>query len=192
MKLILGSASPRRKEILSFFSIPFEQAESGFDEDKMIFEKDPEHFAKGTARNKALHLIDKYPNRVILTADTVVHKGDRVFLKPKDYDEAFTMLKELSGKPHSVYTAVSIAQDGKLFTEAEETKVTFEELTDSQIDRYIKALRPFDKAGGYAIQKSGSLIVKRIDGCYYNVMGLPIHTVCRLLKKAGIDLWDHL
>ena len=113
-------------------------------------------------------------------------------MKPRDKKEAHYMLRELSGKAHSVFSSVCVAAKGELFLDVEETRVYFHELTDSQIDRYITQLHTLDKAGGYAIQRGGSIIVKRIEGCYYNIMGLPIHTMARLLMKAGIDLWDHL
>ena len=190
--LILGSNSPRRKEILNFFSYPFTQADSGFNEDEVIFHGDPAAFAIETAKQKALCLVEKHPDSVILTADTVVHMGKRLFLKPATLQEAHAMLKELAGKEHQVFTGVCVAKKNQLFEGHSETRVFFHELTDSQIHRYHAHFSPLDKAGAYAIQKGGSLIVKRIEGCYYNVMGLPIHTVCQLLQKAGIDLWDYL
>lgn len=191
-KIILGSNSPRRQEILNFFSLPFTQINSDFDETKVLFEGDPTSFATEVAKRKALCLKEKYPNEIILTADTVVFRDDRLFLKPETLEEAHEMLRELSGNEHKVYTGVCVYFKNKLFTSAEESTVIFNELTDSQIRSYHTHVLPLDKAGGYAIQKGGSLIVKRIEGCYYNIMGLPIQTVRQLLLKAGIDLWDYL
>lgn len=192
MELILGSNSPRRREILNFFSIPFRQASPGFDETQVVFQGDPAAFATEVARRKALCLINSFPNDVILTADTIVYRQKRLFMKPESLEEAHAMLRELSGKEHQVYTGVCVAKGNDCFTDAEESRVFFHELTEPQIRTYHAHFLPLDKAGGYAIQKGGSLIVKRIEGCYYNIMGLPIHTVRRLLLKAGIDLWDYL
>lgn len=192
MPLILGSNSPRRKEILNFFSIPFQQANPDCDESQIPFQGDPAAYVSEVAHRKALCLIDRHPNDTILTADTIVYAKNRLFLKPESLQEAHAMLRELSGKEHQVHTGVCIAQKNRCFIDSEESRVFFHELTDSQIHTYHSHFLPLDKAGGYAIQKGGSLIVKRIEGCYYNIMGLPIQTVRRLLLKAGIDLWDYL
>ena len=192
MELILGSTSPRRREILNFFSIPFQQVSPEFDETQVVFQGDPAAFATEVARRKALCLIDRFPKEVILTADTIVYRQNRLFMKPESLEEAHAMLRELSGKEHKVYTGVCVVKGKECFTDAEESGVFFHELTEPQIRTYHAHFLPLDKAGGYAIQKGGSLIVKRIEGCYYNIMGLPIHTVRRLLLKAGIDLWDYL
>jgi len=192
MSLILGSQSPRRREILNFFSIPFQQVSPDFDETQVVFQGNPGAFASEVARRKALCLSDRYPKDVILTADTVVYRGKRLFMKPESLEEAQGMLKELSGKEHQVFTGVCVARGRDYFVESEESRVHFHELTEPQIRTYAETFSPLDKAGGYAIQKAGSLIVKRIEGCYYNIMGLPIHTVRRLLLKVGIDLWDYL
>lgn len=192
MKIILGSASPRRREILSYFSLPFEQATSHFDEDSIPFTGDPAAFAQEIANQKALALSKLFPKDTILTADTVVSQGDKVFGKPRDEAEAISFLTQLQGKEHSVFTAVAIMHNGILHQSVEETRVFFNPLTQEQIKSYLSALHYADKAGGYAIQLAGSLIVKRIEGCYYNVMGLPINTVAKLLKNAGIDLWNYL
>lgn len=192
MEIILGSQSPRRREILGFFSIPFRQVNPDFDEAQILFHGDPRAFVREVAKRKALCLSERFPEDVILTADTTVYRNERLFMKPESLEEAHGMIRELSGKEHKVYTGVCVAKGSEFFVEDEESTVEFHELTDSQIHTYHKFFFPLDKAGGYAIQKSGSLIVKRIEGCYYNIMGLPIHTARRLLLKVGIDLWDYL
>ncbi len=191
MELILGSQSPRRREILNFFSIPFRQVSSDFEETEVIFQGDPAAFVKEIACRKAMALQDKFSDDIILTADTTVYRNGRLFEKPETMQAAYAMLQELSGKEHQVFTGVAISHQKKLYSEVEETRVQFCELTEPEIHAYAKAFYPLDKAGGYAIQKAGSLIVKRIQGCYYNVMGLPLQTVRHLLLKAGIDLWDY-
>lgn len=191
-RLILGSHSPRRREILEFFSLPFTQIKSDFDEDLVPFHGDPQAFATHVAKCKAMVLADQYPNDIILTADTVVYCEGRLFLKPETAAEAHSMLRQLSGKAHQVVTGVCVAYQNKKFIDAEKSLVEFCELTDSEIISYAEAVFPFDKAGGYAIQRGGCLIVKRIEGCYYNIMGLPLQKVRHLLLKVGIDLWDYL
>jgi septum formation protein len=192
MKFILGSQSPRRKEILDYFSLPFDQISSDFDEDAVPYGGDPAAYAKILAKGKAEALKKLYPDAIILCADTVVALDGKSYGKPKDRSEAAQALSELQGKWHSVFTGVVVASPQGLFEGVEETRVLFNAMNESQIDRYLEALHWADKAGGYAIQLAGSLGVRRIDGCYYNVMGLPIHTVSDLLLKVGIDLWDHL
>ena len=190
-EVILGSQSPRRKEILSFFSIPFRQVHSQFDETTVPFRGDPAAFVKTIAKQKALALEPQFPNSVILTADTTVYQNGKLFEKPETMQDAYAMLRELVGKEHQVFTGVAVIHEKNLYLDVEETRVHFCELTDPEIHAYAKAIHPLDKAGGYGIQKAGSLIVKRIEGCYYNIMGLPLQTVRRLLLKAGIDLWHY-
>ena len=191
MELILGSQSPRRREILNFFSIPFQQVSPDFDETQVTFQGNPGAFAAEVARRKALCLSDRFPNEAILTADTVVYRQKKLFMKPETMEEAHAMLRELSGKEHQVFTGVCVAKGKEIFGDFEESRVLFHELTEPQIRTYHNFFSPLDKAGGYAIQKAGRVIVKRIEGCYYNIMG-PLHTVRRLLLKVGIDLWDYL
>ena len=190
--IILGSSSPRRREILNFFSIPFSQANPEFDEVQVSFNGDPVSFVKEVAHRKALSLIDRYPKDVILTADTVVYKKGRLFLKPESLEEAHAMLFDNYHKKHEVYTGICVVKKKECFLDVEKSTVLFNELTEPQIRSYLDTFSPLDKAGAYAIQKAGSLIVKRIEGCYYNIMGLPIQTAHRLLLKAGINLWDYL
>lgn len=190
--LILGSQSPRRKEILGFFSIPFQQVSPGFDETQVVFKGSPAAFACEVAHRKALCLKQSHPNSTILTADTVVFYNGKLYQKPETLQEAQFMLRDLSGKEHQVFTGVCVLKGSECFIEAEESKVHFSDLTDAQIEAYHQSIQPLDKAGGYAIQGIGSAIVKRIEGCYYNIMGLPIQLVRRLLLKVGIDLWDYV
>lgn len=192
MHFILGSGSPRRFEILKFFSLPFEQINSHCDEKSFPYHGDPGAHASLLAEKKAACLALQYPDAVILTADTVVALDGELFGKPENEVQAFESLRKLAGKWHSVYTAVAIWKEGKLYEGVEETKVLMNPLSDAQIKQYLKALHWADKAGGYAIQLAGSLIVRQIQGCYYNVMGLPINTLAELLKKIGIDLWGLL
>lgn len=192
MRLILGSTSPRRREILSYFSLSFEQLSPNFDEEAVPFKGVPSSYVQILASGKALSLSKEYPEATILSADTIVFKEGKVYGKPKNEKEAFQFLYELQGSWHSVYSGVALWHADKLFKDFEETKVLFNSLTPLQIKQYMKALHWADKAGGYAIQLAGSLIARKIKGCYYNVIGLPINSVNKLFNRIGIDLWDYL
>ena len=192
MRLILGSQSPRRKEILAYFSIPFVQIPSAFDEDSVEFRGHPGQYAQELSLKKAQELAPRFPGDAILTADTVVYLDGKIYNKPKDEQEAFNMLRTFSGNWQQVFTAVTVQKDHATFSAYEETKILFHPLTDEQIRLYHHSSSFLDKAGGYAIQGVGSILVSRIDGCYYNVMGLPVTLVQQLLLKVGIDLWKHL
>lgn len=191
-QLILGSQSPRRKEILSFFSFPFEAATSNFDEDSVPFHGDPKAFVCEIAQGKAQALAPRFPNDLILTADTTVYKDGKNYGKPVNAEEAFQALTELAGQWHSVFTGVTLISNNQLWSTYEETRVLFNPLTPEEIRHYHKKLHWSDKAGGYAIQMAGGLAIKKIDGCYYNAMGLPINSVRKLLLNVNIDLWDYL
>ena len=191
-QFILGSQSPRRKEILEFFSVPFDQQVSLFDEESVPFRGCPEEYVRTLSQGKAASLAHKFPESVILTADTVVYKDGKVFNKPADASDAFTMLSTLSGHWHTVYTGVTVQKGEKVLSKEEATHVLFNTLTPEQIKQYITSIHCTDKAGGYAIQKNGGIIVRKIDGCYFNAKGLPINTVVELLGHFGIMLWEHL
>lgn len=190
--IILGSTSPRRKEILSFFQIPFIQASPDFDEDSVPQHLDPDAYAVEIAKGKLLSLIPKHQDSLIITADTVVYKEGLYFGKPKNEEEAAFFLNSLQGSWHSVISAVCLYYKGQIVTQAEETRVHFNFLTNEEILKYISFVKWQDKAGGYSIQDSGGLLVNRIEGCFYNVLGFPINTFRYLLKEVGIDLWQFL
>lgn len=190
--MILGSQSPRRKEILNFFTIPFTIKPSHFDEDLIPFNGDPSSYAMTLAQKKAEVLSQEHPEEVIISADTVVHFQGKIYNKPKDKIEALQFLTELSGKAHDVITAVCVSLGTKQICDSEKTKVYFNSLSHEQIEQYLTHFAYSDKAGGYAIQQGGGIIVSKIEGCYYNVMGLPINTLAKLLQEFGLDLWKNL
>lgn len=190
--VILGSQSPRRHEILSYFRLPFRQHSSQFDEDAVPFSGDPESYAGSLSNGKARTLAAQFPDAIIITADTVVYRKGKIYGKPRNLDEAFQSFSELVGQWHTVYTSVTVQQEDRVFQKIEATQVLFNELTPEQIHHYLAHIEWADKAGGYAIQMAGGLIARRIEGCYYNVMGLPINTLHFLLKHVEIDLWDYL
>jgi septum formation protein len=192
MQLILGSQSPRRREILSYFNLPFKQVSPHFDEDSIPFHDNPQEYVQLLAQGKGDSLIHQFPSSIILTADTIVYKEGKIYGKPRNEEEAYEFLKELSGQWHSVFTGLSVYSKGQKFQALEETRVLFHSLTEEQMQIYHHIHAFADKAGGYMIQGSGSLVVKRIEGCYYNVVGLPINALAKVLSQAGVDLWKHL
>jgi len=191
-QIILGSGSPARAQILGFFSLPFKQIASDFDEDTVDFEGDPAAYAERLAKEKGSALAKLHPEAVILTADTTVYFDGIIYNKPKDREEAQSFLRILSGNPHAVYTAVALSARGKCYVKSEKTLVFFNELTEEQIGAYLDRIKFTEKAGSYCVKEGGNLVVKKIDGCYYNVMGLPINSCKELLKIVGVDLWKHL
>lgn len=194
MRLILGSQSPRRKEIMDYFDLKFEQIKPDFDEDAHPFDgKSPAEYALKLARGKAESLAHKYPDALILTADTVVYCKGKSLGKAASEAEAKEMLTMLAGTWHSVFTGLHLHEpDGKALQAFEETRVLFNSLSPEEIAIYLKKARWQDKAGSYAIQGAGSLTIKAIRGCYYNVMGLPVNALNNLLSQVGLPLWDHL
>lgn len=192
MRLILGSKSPRRAEILSYFSLPFEQHGSSFDESLISFKGDPRAHVEALAIAKAKELSPNFPKACILTADTVVYCQNTLYEKPKTEQEGFQTLMSLAGTMHSVFTGVALQRGADRWVKTQETRVCFHPLNAEQIKSYQRSLHCADKAGGYAIQRAGSIIVESIEGCYYNVMGLPVQALQHLLLKVGISLWDHL
>lgn len=190
--LILGSTSPRRKEILDFFSLPFTVENPKFDERTIPFEGDPKVYVAALAKAKLTSLMLKFSTHFIVTADSVVYCNGKVYNKPRDEREAFQALLELQGKWHFVFTGLAFYNGERMYEEVEETRVLFNPLTEDEIRHYNKKIHFADKAGGYAIQMGGGLIVNKIDGCYYNVMGMPVNALRRLLKYAGIELWDYV
>lgn len=192
MNLILGSASPRRVEILNFFNLPFVQKSPHFDEESVAFHGDPVSYACLIARGKAASLVEEHPDSLILTADTVVFREGQVYGKPTNTEEAYQMLRALAGHWHSVHTALTLRKGHEEYTASEETRVLFHPASDEHLQKYLKHISHCDKAGAYAIQGAGGLIVQRIEGCYYNVMGLPLNTLHKLLLRLHLDLWDFL
>ncbi len=190
MHIILASQSPRRKEILEYFKIPFSVHSSDFDESTICFNNSAQEFVKELAKQKALVLQKKFPEALIISADTTVHLDRHIYEKPLNYKQAFDFIKKLQGQTHQVFTGICVTHHEHVLTDVGCTQVTLHSVSEKQIHQYINEISPLDKAGGYAIQGPGSILVKKIDGCYYNVMGLPITLLNQLLNYFGIDLWE--
>lgn len=181
MKLILASKSPRRSEILKNAGFEFTVRVADADETIPDGTK-PEDAVVLLAARKAM-AVERAEDETVLGADTVVVLDGKILGKPKDKDDAFNMIKSLSGRVHSVFTGVCIIGNGKSMTFAEETQVEFLLLTDDEINTYINTNEPYDKAGAYGIQGMASKFVRRINGDYFNVVGLPISAIFEKFLK---------
>jgi septum formation protein len=182
-KVILASASPRRKELMLGLGWPIEVCPSDLEED---FPSDMplQHVPAFLAEKKAKHVAGMFPNEVVLAADTVVIVDGEILGKPVDKLNAQKMLRQLSGKAHEVVTGVCICYQGQCETFSDLTKVYFKHLTDNEIDYYIDHYKPYDKAGAYGVQEwIGYVAVEKMDGSFYNVMGLPVNKVYDVLSK---------
>ena len=185
-KIILGSASPRRQELLRSLGIDFEIRISNTDENYPLH-LSPEKVTEFLVAVKSENLSATIKaNEILITADTIVVKGDRVLNKPKDRLEAQEMLQFLSGDKHKVITSVCLASKNKQKVFTSETEVHFKVLSIEEIDYYIKEYQPFDKAGAYGIQEwMGYVGIRKMNGDFFNVMGLPLHLIYRELKKLN-------
>lgn len=177
--LILASASPRRRELLATITPDFEVRTSGVDESPFAALA-PEEAVQALSRAKAAPFAK--PGDVVIAADTIVVMDGEILGKPKDEDDAFEMLTRLSGRRHTVMTGVTIAAQDKADTFCQKTGVWFYPLTGDEIRAYIKSGEPMDKAGAYGIQGKGRLFVEKIDGDFYNVVGLPVALLNRRLR----------
>ena len=188
-KIILASASPRRKELLALTGLKFEVDPGDYKED-MNLKLGPHELARFLSLEKAKSAAGKYGNAIIIAADTFVIIREQILGKPHTREEARRMLLLLEGRTHSVITGFTVldTDTGKKLSRSVETKITFKKLTGLEIDAYIKTKEPLDKAGAYAIQGLGSVLVKRIDGDYFNVIGLPLCALSESLKDFGIQI----
>lgn len=183
MKLLLASQSPRRKELLTNLGFTFEVVK--IDCEEII----PQHIKVGEAAGylsdlKADAFRSLEQGEVLLTADTVVAIGSQLLGKPKDENDAREMLKSLSGKTHQVYTGITIKTSDQTITETDLADVEFDDLNDNEIEYYIQHYKPFDKAGSYGIQEwLGMAKIKKVNGSFYTIMGLPTHLVYKILKE---------
>lgn len=184
--LILASASPRRRELLAAASIPFVVDIPDIAEDGLELEE-PCRMASILSQAKAREVVPRHPKSYILAADTVVILRGIAYGKPQDEADARRMLSELSGKLHIVVTSVTlIGPDGVMVTRQEDTEVLMRKMSAEEIARYVATGEPLDKAGAYAIQGRGSMIVEAIRGDFYNVVGLPMCLTRKLLVNAGV------
>ena len=188
-KLILASASPRRAELLTEMTIPFEIRPSKVDE-RQIMADHPRTFAIRAAYAKAHDVAARAEEGTwVLAADTVVTRKMILYGKPDSPADARRMLRQLSGEPHDVITALALTQTGgPTYLDSDTTRVIFRHLPDNEIDHYIATGEPMDKAGAYGIQGEGGTLIDHIEGNYYNVVGLPCQTLAHMLQEAGVEI----
>ncbi|MGE0598136.1 MAG: nucleoside triphosphate pyrophosphatase [Dehalococcoidia bacterium] len=184
MRVVLASASPRRRELLAALVSDFEIIPSSVDE---TFTGDGFVDAERLAYAKAADVFRQNPGAVVIGSDTVVYDDEHSYGKPNDEGDAFAMWKRLGGRTHTVATGVAVVSGAGELQYTEAWEVELSPLSDQQIRAYIASRRPMDKAGGYAIQDEDVPTVARLDGCYCAVMGLPLWTAKDLLEAAGVD-----
>jgi septum formation protein len=185
-RVVLASASPRRRQLLDLIGIAHEVRPANIDE-TMRPRESPRRHAERLAREKATAIATRDPDLITIAADTIVVVNRKVLGKPRDTDDAARMLALLSGREHVVTTAVAVSRGKKLRSAVEEVRVKFRRLRDDEIEAYIATGEPMDKAGAYGIQGYGATIVERIEGDYFAVMGLPVVRLIGLLRDVGVS-----
>lgn len=178
---ILASASPRRKELLAMTGLEFDVVPSEYEEDNSLA-LPPAELVGQLALGKARWVAARHPGALVIGADTLVAMDGRVYGKPRDKADLIATLRKFSGQSHSVFSGVALIKDGRETVESTETKVHFRQLGDDEIARYAETDEWHDKAGGYGIQATGALFIEKIEGDYFNVVGLPL---CRLGQQLG-------
>lgn len=189
-KIILASRSKAREKLLKQIGLRFQVAKSAVTENHRL-KKSCRGLVIQNAWAKAFDVARRFHSGVVIGADTVVFAGGKIIGKPKSLQDAFKTLKLLSQKPQWVYTGIAVVDidHEKAFTDYEKTKIYMYHLTDSQMRSYFKKVSPLDKAGSFDIQGLGSIFIDRIEGCFYNVVGLPLAKLAKLLRKAGVDVF---
>lgn len=193
LPIVLASASPRRRALLASLGVEFEVMPSSAEEKEDGHS--PEELVIHNARAKCKDVANRLTGpSVVIGADTLVICGDRVLSKPSDKDSARSMLRMLSGRTHCVFTGIAVLnmKDGRKAEGFEVTEVTFRTLSEEEIDTFIRVVQPLDRAGAYTVDGPGSLLVSRYNGCYYNVLGLPIVKLDDLLREVGVLLFTRI
>lgn len=189
MNWILASGSPRRRELLEMLGVPDLTIRPATGLERATPGAGPEQTVRELSLHKAQEVAQTCtPEDIIIAADTIVYLDGAILGKPKDHDDAVRMLTALSGREHIVYTGVAVLRGGELRQAAEQTAVRFRALTPAEIERYIATGEPMDKAGAYGVQGKGALLVERLEGDFFNVMGLPVLRLSRMLEYFGISL----
>ena len=184
---VLASQSPRRKELLRQLGWDFRVVEPEIEEKAIQGEK-PGEFCRRLALDKARAVTGKFPDDIVIAADTIVVLDGEIMGKPNDEGECRAMLGALSGRSHEVMTGVAACSGPRWLAGVETTRVSFRGLSEPEIDAYIATGEGKDKAGAYGIQGRGALLVSSIEGCYFNVVGLPLHRLSLILGELGISL----
>jgi septum formation protein len=190
MRIVLASASPRRRALLAALGLHFTVVPSNAEE---TFEGDPATMVVGNARAKRDDVAGRLDlPALVIAADTLVFVGEHVLGKPSGHAEARRMIEKLSGKTHQVLTGIAVCDTatGRQADGYESTDVTFRDLSGAEIERFVCAVNPIDRAGAYTVDGPGSLLVARYGGCYQNVLGLPMVRLDAVLRQIGFNLFD--
>jgi septum formation protein len=185
--LVLASTSPRRINLLKQMGVAFEAIDPGDAENSIAV--DPVAHVKEHAISKAEAVAIKFPDRLVIAADTIVVLDEKILEKPRNIEEAKAMLRSLCGRTHTVISAIAIIEKNRKWFDirTEETRVTMKRLDEEEIELYIATGEPMDKAGAYAAQGVGAIIIERVEGCFFNVVGLPMSLLNDMLKNAGVN-----
>ena len=186
MNFILASKSPRRRELLGTMGLKFDIKESTVDESVVPKNTKPQIYVQELAMLKSGSVAaEAGEGFLVIGADTVVVKDDKIIGKPKNFSDAFSMLKSFSNSSHKVYSGISVTDStsGRTVTDYCETEVFFSEMSDEEITNYINTYSPYDKAGSYGIQEYASVFISKINGDFFNVVGLPVSKLYNLLKR---------
>src|SRR5687768_2498753 len=183
-KLILASASPRRAEILTAVGWEFEKQVTDIDE-SILRGETAEDYVQRLAAEKARVIAEKNADAIVLGADTTVVIDEKIIGKPKDLDEAGEMIKILSGNWHEVLTGVAIVRNSETLVDFQRTSVKFAQMNEDEIEFLVQKGKPLDKAGAYAVQEQAALFIEKIEGDYWNVVGLPVNLIYSLVKAAN-------
>ena len=188
-KIILASRSRARQKLLKQIGLKFQVVESRTKE-KRLLKRSCSDLVIGNAVSKAKDVAKRFDSGVVIAADTVVLVGKKIIGKPKDIKDASKTLRLLSRRPQWVYSGLAVVDinRNKILTAYEKTKIYMHHLSDEQIEKYFRSVSPLDKAGSFDIQGVGGIFIERIEGCFYNVVGLPIARLFKLLNKVGIDI----
>ena len=190
-RLILASSSPRRRQLLELIGFPFLVVPPEADEKPRAGEA-PTSFVRRAARDKALEVAHRHPDEPVLGADTVVEIDRTILGKPGTPDVAEEMLRTLSGREHLVHTAVALVNDGRCHDLIDTARVRCVDFGEQVISWYVRTGEPLDKAGAYAVQGLGGLLVEKVEGSPYTVVGLPIHRLPKLFAAHNLDFWNRL
>lgn len=193
-RLVLASASPRRRRMLRELGVACTAVTGTFQEMPHARGQSPARYVQHNAAAKAKNVAPGFKNALVVGADTVVVHRGRVLGKPRTQQEAFAYMRMLNGATHAVYTGLAIIDtaDQSVITGYEKTLVTFKKMTVYEMRAYLQLIHPMDKAGAYAIQGAGAIIVKGIKGCYYNVVGFPVAKLEQMLLQRGVSLFDYI
>ena len=182
--IILASSSPRRKELMTMIGLHYRIETSG-EEEIQPHGLPPAEFVKTLALQKAQPVADLHPNDCVIGADTIVYLEGDILGKPHTPEVAKTYLRRMQGKQHVVYTGIAVLKNGKADVRHCETRVTFSPMSEREIDLYVATGEPLDKAGAYGVQGPGGVFVERVEGNYFNVFGLPLPMLYKMLIQAG-------